>query len=62
MQLWQGVACQELAEPVPRSTPCPSSPQEPLAPDVEHLVAKAGQCRAVARDPVVRCVAAQFLA
>src|SRR5208283_2202792 len=62
MQLRQGVAHQELAKPTPGSAPCPSSPEEPLAPDVEHLVAKTSQCRAVARDPVVRRVAPKFLA
>ena len=62
VQIRQGMACQNLAKPGPRSTPCPPSPHEPLPPDLEYLVAKTGQCRAIARDPVVRRVSSQFLA
>jgi hypothetical protein len=62
MQVRQGEACQELAKPVPRSTPRPPSPHEPLPPDLEHFVAETGQRRAVAREPVIRRMPLELLA
>ena len=58
----QGIASQQASEPVERPTPCPPTPQQPLPPKTQDLIAKSGDREAVPRDPVISIVASQFLA